>query len=411
MKIKSEKIFVIISITCIFCLSYPFFCGLPFIPSIFILHLLAFFSTLCYIHNVKSLKKYLYLIIYFCIIIIHNQLGSVYFKSIKTIFSNFIFVFVCITLVIYILENRNIYFAKFTIIGFILIILISTFKTLQINNIHPNIVRQATGLSYNGDDYLLKYYLAKGIETYGFAHAIPIIIPILIYNIIYNNKIYKLLYLFILICIYLLVYLSGSAGAILMSMVITIITIATRINNEETKTQIIKRFPLIILIILPFFYKNSMLFIVEKTEILTVNNRYIHPKIISLKNILLSNDVTDTDIEKRSNLYNKSLYVFTRNLLIGSIGEVGGHSAILDRFATLGMIGILPLILFGIQFFKELYLYVKDENIKYMPFILGMISALGILLTKSMANNDTWLVLILIMPVFVLYSNNLLIKE
>ena len=101
----------------------------------------------------------------------------------------------------------------------------------------------------------------------------------------------------------------------------------------------------------------------------------------------------------RIDLYNQSLSLGVTSLLIGTNGDIGGHSTIIDHFATLGIIGFIPFIILLCLIIKQEWNFLPKESSHF--FVFGVLMSILMLLLKSMSNPEMWLYSLTLLPLII----------
>ena len=110
------------------------------------------------------------------------------------------------------------------------------------------------------------------------------------------------------------------------------------------------------------------------------------------------------DIDYRGRLLEKTLNTIASYPILGTDKRTyGNHNALLDRWAEYGLVGFIPIICL-------IFVFVRDIARKIPPdlksfYLLGIISNLVMMLTKSMFGWDQWFAFLVVLPIMISFSS------
>ena len=342
-------------------------------------------------YNSKSFK---YVFIYSLLVVLNVLLDDSYFNSLPLAMSEIAGLILVSSEVSFFLLNQNNKYYSILLFVFFSIIVITAYLSYQIDTIWPGAIREVTVTGFGGDNTVVSQYYAMGMGSYAMSHALPVIIPPLIMGIKYSAKKWfsKLGCIFCLVAVIVYIYLGSASGALIIGMMSLVLSIFVKPGSLGTN---ISRIIVITILFLLFLNQDFLLFVLDWFESFIGGEGAYQVKVDEFRMLITTGEQGD-DINARLNLYSDSWSDFLVNFVWGTNGEIGGHSAIIDRFATLGIIGIVPFLIF---MFKQLHLPTKFIDNNYLVYYyIGTFSGLLMLMTKNMGNWEMWLCLFLILP-------------
>ena len=400
------KDFLLLSL-CVFLCFTQLKTLLPFIPTLLLMLAGAFF-TVAYSKNYYLQKYFVWAVIYVIVLAFNYFSGDKYFDNINNVVEETCVLLVPAALSYYIITNKKLKLAKWLLFSFMLLIIYSSIATFLVVQIFPDAVRYSVYLLNIGDTQTINLLYGMGMVTYRFPHAIPAFIPVLVYIIKskggYKRQRWKMLLrwfaLISLLSLLLLVYLSNATTALLVSMLSLILSFF--ILGKDNKYNV----PLVMVIavlFLPFVINSDWLvsLLNDVGSILgqdtSFTDRFDDIRFYS------QTGNAEGDLGGRFNKYDISISCFLESPLIGSDKAPGGHSAVIDRLASLGLVGWIPYILFVFAMIKKQRRLLSMQVASY--YFVGVASALLILFSKDMSNWDTWFFAFCLLPVGLWVAN------
>ena len=133
---------------------------------------------------------------------------------------------------------------------------------------------------------------------------------------------------------------------------------------------------LLFVIVMPLVLNQTVqVKVLESLSSLTQNNSLFETKRIDIEESIMYGEVQG-GVAVRQSLYAASFEAFFENPIMGvNDKKYGGHSALLDRLAMLGLLGFLPLSLLFYRIYKfTLKCLPKESRVYYkMGFLVGII--------------------------------------
>lgn len=298
----------------------------------------------------------------------------------------------------FILKNYNT--SRAVMIELLILISIISIFTFVLDRQYPGVLRNSIQILFSErDSSIMNSYYRLGMSNYYLPHALPIIIPPLIMGV--KNKGLKVwvrfLLLVVLVLSLVLIYVSNAATAVILTMMVLLMALITYSGLDQNNAT---WFAIIVLVFLPFFFFKDLMaqtlgFLSSLFPEGNVNDR-----IIDLEQSLISNEAQG-DMEGRMSLYTSSVNDFVTSILLGSNNKPGGHSALLDKLAALGLIGIIPYIIFIWLQFKQMSKIIPRKNRLF--YYEGFLAGIMMLTFKNMDSWEMWLMMFVMLPMLTLY--------
>ena len=122
-------------------------------------------------------------------------------------------------------------------------------------------------------------------------------------------------------------------------------------------------------------------------------------KIIEFRDMLMGEE-EEGNVQLRAKLREMSFNCFLQNPLIGTSG-VGGHSSIMDRLGSMGLLGFIPFIMMIILNIKMWYKLMPEKSAKY--FYIGGVTIMAMFLyVKGLFSGQGMLCLFFVVPVTII---------
>lgn len=399
---KSNKYYVAIYILVIVCLSFPLAKTLPLLDRRWLFQFIGITLPIVTYSSIVNEKRYVYFLIYLLFVVLNFISGDEYFKSVTVLLEEVSYLFIPSALAYIVFKKGNRLLLKWLLISCTMVFVYITAATFVIDQITPGIVRIATGMQFGGDDTLIRMLERIGASNYYLPHALPVLAPALVAGIRSKNlsKGNKAIFLMVFLLAAVLTYLGRGATAILLFVAVSVV--AFLLTGKSIKNDIVK-LSVVFLLAIPLVNTDLELKTLDLLEQSMDEDNALQQKVRDMRNSILYDEATG-DLEERSDLYKQSSSLGFANIVIGTNGEVGGHSGLLDRFATLGIIGFIPYLafIFGQLGFSRKYLSRRSRSY----YLCGSLAALAMLFLKSMSNWEMWFILFCIMPLTLKYIDD-----
>lgn len=311
----------------------------------------------------------------------------------------------------YFLKTRNETLVTTTTLMLLLMLVVNAIGSLFVETIFPGSIRAVVTEFHNtGSQDLAMSFYKFGMASYEMTHAIPAIIPMVLYGIkVETSKKTKLFFIIILIACMLLCYLGGSTTALLLGIFAFVISLLTRTDQNKNQLILFVFWAMVLMLVLS--NDSLMLSLLDWADNMMGNEGNFHSKIVDFQYSIESSTSSESTAG-RGDLYMQSVNAILSNPLFGTNSDtMGHHSTILDHWACLGLIGLIPYLAFIYFQLKWTSRYIPQSS--KMFFIEGAGVAFLMLAVKSIDGWESWLFLFTFMPIMAKYiemNNNNLAK-
>ena len=346
-------------------------------------------------------KPFVWLMLYFVIVFLNYLSGDNYFSNIIHVFEEIGNLLLPSAVLYYVIKTNDYKLIRAIVFSFLIYVVYVTVQSTIMEIMNPGIIRYTVVYAQSGEFDIINDYLRKGLSSYMFPHALPIIIPPIVMGIKNkaNTKKQKIFLLIMLAATLYMIYLSSVATALFLAFFIFLASFFVKSSRNLRG-------------VVPLLIIGSVLYIIISVWI---SNGLLH----DLSNIFsdtafgskfddiertYSSGAASGDIEARGNKYRMTTDVLQGNYLLGSDEEMGGHSSFYDRLGALGIIGIIPYICFLFLQIKITRSFIPRECHVY--YFLGMVAAFIMLFLKNTSNWHTWSIFLLFMPLMIILFNN-----
>lgn len=359
--------------------------------------LFAFVYSYNYLLRTVSFFAYFYLIL----VCLNCYFGDGYFKTYINCFTEAFSLLVPITMLYYIFSKNEKSLFKWILIAFGLFMIESTIVSLIANAINPGLVRLQSNEETNAANaFMLLPFKRIGLTSYTLPHALPIIIPAFVCMAKKcNDSIRKYMSIFTIFAI-LLIYASGSFTALVLGTLALIYSIMANKNGKKSSNV---SFFIISVILLPLLLDTELqLSIIKYIQGFVDRDSIFALKLMDIERALRFDDAAGA-VGGRNDLYMITIEEFLKNTMMGSNNELGGHCALIDRLATLGIIGFIPLILFIYKQVRYTLNYIKSSMRTY--YYQGLFVGLLMMSVKGFAGWEMWFCLLVMLPGILWYTD------
>lgn len=378
---------------------------LSFIPSIVVMALGAVYTF--FVSKKFYLQSYIvWLFIYALVVVINCLFGDYYFDRIPNVIEEIFVLTIPAALTYYIIKSDKLLLGKSLMYAFMFLIIYSAITTYFVVMIYPDAVRLSVYYLNIGNTDMLNHLYGMGMIAYRFPHALPAFIPVLVLmlkrtgkNSMRNNKkrmFMRIMALTTLIFLLLVIYLSNATMATLLAVMILLASFFVVGKNNKVNVSVTI---ILSLVFLPLIFSSELFTnIINYVSSLLGQETLYTERFEELKDYSQSGTASG-DFGARIVKYDISFTRFLENPIIGTDKSTGGHSAIFDRLASLGLVGWIPYILYIISIIKRQGKMLSQKTVFF--FYLGIVAAIFMLATKNMSNWDTWFVAFCMLPVSV----------
>ena len=392
-KIKLDDILYVIVILD---LTFQWFGSSPILQRQYIFIFLGIVLSFVYSKGFFRQPAFGWMMLYFFIVLLNYIMGDIFFNNIETIFyREMVPLFLTSTIMFFYFKSRDQRFFTLLIIAFGIFLIHTTIVSYWANEAFPGLMRyQSNSESAKEVNDILEYFRRIGLSNYGLPHALCIIIPGFVYLSKILRGFYRYFFILLTITAWILSYASGAFTALVLSSLSVVL--ALLVNPHKSKSTLYKIVIAFVLISPILSNKELQISILESVGSILPENSVGQNKILDLQSSL-EYEGAEGDVAERTEKLSSTLEVIADNLVIGTDSELsGGHNALLDRFAYLGLLGIIPLCGFLYCQFVFIKRYTEGP-IRYYLYI-GFGCGLLMLLLKGLYIWSMWLFLFVLLP-------------
>lgn len=350
-------------------------------------------------HRYFSLKPIRYLLLYAIVVFFNVISDDASHNSFSIEIYNLLFILIPVLMTFGILRSDDERLINYTIWAVFGMLIINTIGTYIVDMSMPGSIRSVYAIMQEeGTSAAIPFYKV-GMANYELPHALPTIIPVLVLGYKTSNKnIHKFIFAGVLVACFLLIFYSGATTSVLLGVFAFLISAITNTHTAKKQFVAFSFFAIVFILIL----RNDALVLsfLDWIDGLVGTESFFHNKIIEFEDAIIYGQATG-DMEERSDLYMTSWKAVVTNPILGVNEPVGGHSFFIDIWATLGLIGWIPLLFFV---FSQLKMFAKSiSEYSVLFYYEGAMMAILMLTFKSTVGWESWLFLFTIMPVLVRY--------
>ena len=339
---------------------------------------------------------------YAFVVIINFLSGDGYFNSFGNVCLEVAVVLYCILISRYLCVKKCKAFARNTVILTIVIIIITCLLTLRMIMIMPGVVREIVVILNRpgGETLVLDFYRA-GVCEYPFPHALPILIPPLVLWVLTpSNQFYRYIAILLLVLVFYFLFMCDVGTPLFVGV---FVLVGSFMMSTQSFKKSLARVILLLLLGLPFLSKNVVISTLSMIEDQIEEQVLIKKKVTDIRTSVQYGE-SEGAVDDRQTLYDKSIEGFSKNFIWGTNDKqyIGGHSALLDRLSTLGILGALPFILLLYYHLKFIFDHLHD-NVKSF-FVMSIFAFVFMIAGKNMNGIYTWLFISIIAPCFLLFG-------
>lgn len=346
-------------------------------------------------HQYINAKAMFPLVVYALIVCLNAISGDAFVGSTTNAINEVMMLFVPSALALYCTTDSGTSFSKwlFRVTWlFLLIELVSSFIVLETQ---PGIIRGMHAMARDESDpaYMFAFY-RLGLLDYSMAHAIPILIPPLICYFKEGSTRTKILCSLLIAMCFFLTWIAESTTAIMLTILMIVLGLWVNTKASFGKNTRIIGF-MVILSIVVMSSDTIMMGLLDTASYLVGDESSQTDKIDELRMSLVEGQTTG-DLGSRMDLYQTSIKQFLGSPIIGTNLQPGRHSSLLDKLATLGLVGFIPLALFFWYYLKSIWKSIRPQRRIY--YLECVTAAFLMLLFKGMWVWPIFLFLFMVTP-------------
>lgn len=383
-------------------MTFTLFDHLPIFQRHYIFLFLGFVLIFFYARELFQTNYFVAIVTHILIITFNFSFGDVYYSSSKMIVKEanmFIFplgMYYCFRKC----YDRSLFHLMLIVFGVFLIE--STIIAAIANHLYPGIMRYMSGVDNMAERIdVLRPFQRLGISDYAMPHALPVLIPGLVYGVRNTEGFYKKACIVLIVTSFVLAYVSNSSTALIMTVIVFVFSML--INPRTSSKNIIALFVSFLILTPILTNKDVQVGFLEGLNSIVPEDANIHRKIYDIEDSIIYGEA-EGSVENRTIKYDLTKNEFIKHPLLGTSEAVGGHSSILDRLATLGILGMIPFVLFLVLFSKSVLRSLPQD--RHFYYLLGLFSAIMMLTAKSAMNWAMWLCVLFLLPGILLFLGN-----
>ena len=376
-------------------LTFQLFNTIPIFDRHYLFWLIAAVLSFSYCKDFLKSITFTWLVVYFLVICLNRVSGDSYFKEPAKMINELVAFFIPASMAFYLFKRKDKTLVRYLLLFFGVFLVESAIVSFYVNSLFPDIIRiQSSAENVAENLTFLQPFIRMGMTDYILPHAMPVIIPGLVYVTVSSKGSKRLIYALILVAAWMLSYVSGSFTALLLS---TITLFLSFLVSKKNKRKTITRLVVASIFLVPLASSPSLQFsILDGVQQLIPDENIAYRKIADIEESIIYGDA-EGGVGKRQEKYDQTFSVIQESPLIGTNeAKIGGHSAVLDRIAVLGLIGIIPYFLFIFYQLKYIIRYIGGAQRYY--FYIGLFAALLMILSKNMSYWPLWFMLFTLLP-------------
>jgi len=348
----------------------------------------------------------IWFVVYAVVLVLNFLAGDSYFDSIGDVIQEIAILFFTSTLSYYVFAGKYVRFAKVLIYLILAIITYYSVSSFILEQEFPGIIRNTVYMTNLGELDDLRIYYMSGLATYQLPHALPILIPPLVMVIRQrsNPTWERFLGGIVLIAVFIITFISYAATALFLSILMLLLALIVRQGSIKDN---IARLAVVGIIFLPIIISPSFILRPLSDLFSTAEDASYIDKLIDIQKLADSGTATGS-VAARESRYDITFDEIIEHPILGTNEQTGDHSAIFDRWASLGLVGWIPYIVFIALQFKAIKKRISKEARPY--YVLGVFAALFMLFTKNMSNWETWFMVFTILPLMTWLQSQKTIK-
>lgn len=348
-------------------------------------------------------RSFAYFFIYSVVLFINAISGDHLFPTTRSAFIEITWILLPAVFLFGFLRKGNEKISNATVVMVLIIIICNAIGSSFIEMVVPGSIRALNAETrLTGDPTLQNYYFRFGLANYALPHALTMVIPLLIMGLkLPIEKKRKTFLLVSLIACLVLVYLSGATGALFTAIFALIISVVT--NKKTGAGRLFLFFAGGVALMYVLGNDKLLLSMLDWFDGITGGDGHFHNKVMEFETLVVYGETTG-DIEERGSLYTTTLDAITQHPLIGVNEATGGHSALFDRWACLGLVGFLPFVLFIISQIKQSINVIKKQSVVF--YMESILVAFIMLAMKAVDRWEMWLFLFTVLPLLTRYIEN-----
>lgn len=285
------------------------------------------------------------------------------------------------------LNNNSVY--KILGKGIMILLILSLIVILPTILQYSSILRDNLRAIESGDEAL-----DIDLPGYTLMSCYAYFVPVLCYGFKKAKKTMKIVFA-ASIALFVFAVIKTEITTSFIAVVIVIIFTLVYQNESRGNTKTIIAF-FVILIVLWLLYVTGVVLQFVELLIRMYEGTVAQIKFIEFREMLMGNDERN-NMGLRAYLRQLSLQCFYNNPIIGSPG-VGGHSSLLDRLGSMGLLGFLPFLFMLVANVKAWIKQMPERGEKFF-YISGIVIVFMFLYVKGLFGGEGMLFMTVLLPV------------
>lgn len=392
---KQIQITRILYVVVMLSLTFQLFNTIPIFDRHYLFWLIAAVLSFSYCKGFFKSITFTWLLLYFLVVYLNHVSGDSFFYESTKIIIELVAFFIPASMAFYLFKRQDKPLVRYLLLFFGVFLIESAIVSFYANSLFPDIIRIQSNAENVAENLIfIQPFIRMGLTDYILPHAMPVIIPGLVYVTISAKGRKRIIYALILVAAWMLAYVSGSFTALLLS---TITLFLSLLVSKKNKRKTIARLVVASVFLVPLASSSSLQFLIlDGVQQLIPDDNIAYRKITDIEESIIYGDA-EGGVGKRQEKYDQTISVIQNNLLVGTNEEkFGGHSAVLDRIAVLGLLGIVPYFLF--IFFQLRFLIHYIGKTQRFYYYIGVFAALIMIMTKNMSYVSLWFMLFTLLP-------------
>ncbi len=299
-----------------------------------------------------------------------------------------------------IITSKDSKLIKFTVVSFILMLIVNAIGTAIVETIVPGSIRTLEQMRHQGDEHTILLYFRFGMANYALPSALVSVIPMFVLGVKINknSKQKRLLLIAGLVASLMLTYFSGSTTAFILGILGTIVGVFVTPKTGRRQLASLA----VLGLVFAFILSNDQLMLssLNTFDGWVGNEGYFHNKVSDFEELIMYGEATGS-VEGRQDLYMETWNAIKQNPFLGVNSPTGGHSLLLDHWGCLGLVGFIPFLIFVFSQIKLSSILIPSTTKTYY-FICVFITFL-MMAIKNMNGWETWMCLFTILPALCVY--------
>lgn len=339
---------------------------------------------------------------YITVVALNVMAGDKYFNNNMTLLYEAAYLFIPASMMYYALSNDDLLFQKRSLVLFFFILLLTVVATAFISRVYSGVVRNVNAYSASENEGFYASLFKWGLSDYSMTHSLPCLVPAVILGLKNHSMkpVIRIMLWVTLVSLVVMAYLSGSFACFVITIGSLIISMVVKEGTMSANIGRLLVFALFLALILTPSVRMSVL---DKLESSVDSESDFYVKIVELQEMEQAENALDVegDFSTRMDLYTKSINQGYSDFLFGSDGALlGNHSSFLDRFGSLGLVGILPYLIFLMVTVSYSLRFIPSQYKVY--YWIGLFSSFLMLAFKSINSWKFWLLALFILPVAII---------